>query len=151
MYPGYAPEIPEDKLVPLLTHRLGQMINASPGSAKYYLATKQNGEVPTNFEAIPIAQPHVRLKLYQELWDATPARSVKGYAKCGEDEQVPIYRENTRERLAILSEVRKELARIGIESSEKYANPEVVDNLLTESDFLSQVPSANGDETDVDP
>ncbi len=108
VYPSYATDIPKAIFPPLFTHRLKKMLNSSDSSAKYYLDAKNQGEIPINIEAVPLVVSHVRLLCYQRLWDETPARTLQRVIETQDGEE-RIYKENTRERLAILTEFRKEL------------------------------------------
>lgn len=146
MYPDYAPDIPEEVLVPLLSERLGQIINASAASAKYFIDAKRNGETPTNIEAIPLTRPHVRLLYLQRLWENTPDRSIQ---KCIEyaGEEIPVYRYNIKDKLSILAAIRREIEELGIDRSGVYNDgaSETAKSLLTGDvgDALGDLGGAN--------
>ena len=89
------------------------MLNSSHSSAKYYLDAKNQGDIPINIEAVPLVVSHVRLLCYQRLWDETPARTLQRVIETQDGEE-RIYKENTRERLAILTEFRKELEMLDV-------------------------------------
>ena len=117
VFPDYAEDldIPDDIFEKLFTFRVKQLLNNSQSSAKLYLDAKQNGELPINVEGIPLFIARIRLACYQRLWDETPARTLQRIIKRENGEEVEIWKDNTKERLSILSEVRKELQFLGIE------------------------------------
>ena len=113
VFPDYGKDIPSDVFPNLFVHRLKKILDSSQSSAKFYLEGKQRGETPINVEVLPLVMPHIRLLCYQRLWDETPARTLQRVIDTA-DGEVKVYKENTRERLAILTEFRKELQTLGI-------------------------------------
>lgn len=113
VFPDYAPDIPEDAFEKLFKYKLGRLLNHSQSNAKYILEAKRNGEIPINVEAIPIVMPHVRLQYYQQLWDETPTRTLQRVVQTADGEK-KVYTDNTRDRLVILREYRKELEVLGL-------------------------------------
>ena len=106
VYPDYATDIPKDVFPNLFKYRISQILNCSQSSAKFHLQAKQHGETPINIEAVPLVLPHVRLLCYQRLWDDTPVRTLQRVVQTADGEE-RVYKDNTRERLAILTEFRK--------------------------------------------
>ena len=139
VYPDYGSDIPSDVFPHLFTHRLKRMLNTSSASAKQYLETKKLGDTPINIEALPLVVPHVRLLAYQRLWDETPARTLQRVVDTAEGE-VRVYKENTRERLAILTEFRKELEILGIVENR---SGKKVSNLADSEDVVEVIESGD--------
>ena len=113
VYPDYAMDVPEDVFAKHFGYRIKQILNNSRSSAKSHLEAKQDGQIPINLEAIPLAQTHIRLLCYQRLWDETPVRSLQRVIDTQNGEE-RVYKNNTRERLAILKEFRRELQLLGL-------------------------------------
>ena len=113
VFPDYAPDIPKDAFEKLFKYKLGRLLNHSQSNAKYILEAKRNGEIPINVKAIPIVMPHVRLQYYQQLRDETPTRTLQRVGQTADGEK-KVYKANTRYRLAILREYRKELEVLGL-------------------------------------
>ena len=122
VYPSYATDIPKDVFPRLFTHRLKKILNSSNSSAKYYLEAKEQGEIPIDIEAVPLVVPHIRLLCFQRLWDETPTRTLQRVIQT-KDGEVLIYKENTRERLAILTEFRKELELLDLLKTKGKSDP----------------------------
>ncbi len=122
MFPEYATDIPKDVFPQLFTYRLKRILNSSQSSAKFFLEAKQNGEIPINVEAVPLVIPHIRLLCYQQLWDETSPRTLQRVVKTADGEE-KVYKDNTRERMAILAAFRKELEILGILKPRDKSNP----------------------------
>ncbi len=120
VYPDYATGIPTGVFPNLFKYRISQILNNSQSSAKFQLEAKQHGETSINVEAVPLVLPHVRLLCYQRLWDDTPVRTLQRVVKTADGEE-RVYRDNTRERLAILTEFRKELQLLELLPSQQNA------------------------------
>ena len=121
-YPTYADEIPDDVFPGLFKTRIKKMLNTSINAAKQLVDAKKVGELPVDPGVIPLVDDVVRLLAFQRLWDETPPQTLVRVIET-EDGEERLYKSNTRERLAILAEVRKELQILGILSS-KPAEPE---------------------------
>ena len=150
VYPDYATDIPSDVFPPLFTHRIKVMLDSSQSSAKHFLDAKKNGEIPIAIEAIPLTIPHIRLICYQRLWDETPARTLQRVVETA-DGEVKVYKENTRERLAILTEFRKELELLGMgsENNTPFGDPARTDDIkLVKNSGLWESKDADTTETE---
>ncbi len=119
VFPGYAPDIPSDVFPGLFTYRLKRILDGSQSGWKALLAAKQRGELPINVGVVPIANPQVRQTYYQQIWDETPAQSLHRVVET-EDGVKEFYKENTRERLAILAQSCTEF---GLKADNSEENP----------------------------
>lgn len=155
VYPDYATDIPTGVFPNLFKSRLQRILDHSQSSAKTFLEAKQSGEVPINIEAVPLVLPHVRLLCYQRLWDDTPVRTLQRVVQTADGEE-RVYKDNTRERLAILTEFRKELQLLDLLPSQHSAGsggssapsePEVVELVPGGSSMWSK-PDADTEQTE---
>lgn len=113
VYPDYAPNIPDDVFEKYFRSRVKQYLNSSQSKGKYLLEAKQRGEIPVDVGAVPLVLPHVRLGCYQRLWEETQTRTLVRAVKT-ENSEILVYKDNTRDRIAILDSFRKEIQLLGI-------------------------------------